>query len=105
MTQTNEAAFETVIETHLLANGYVVVDRGSFDRERAIFPETVMAFMRATQPKEWVNLDARRQTECTIVLVKERRTVLIAAAVTGRITIRESMEDTLHGKCGGNMRC
>src|SRR5712692_9084884 len=54
----SEAAFETVIETYLLANGYVAVDRGSFDRERAIFPETVLAFIRATQPKEWARLEA-----------------------------------------------
>ena len=60
MTQRNEAAFETVIETHLLANGYVTVNRadGGFDRERAIFPETVLAFIRATQPKEWARLEA-----------------------------------------------
>ena len=31
----SEAAFETVIEAQLLANGYVAVDQGSFDRERA----------------------------------------------------------------------
>jgi len=36
----SEAAFETVIEANLLANGYVSVDRDSFDRERAIFPKT-----------------------------------------------------------------
>src|SRR5215831_538447 len=54
----SEAAFETVIETHLLANGYVAVDRAGFDRERAIFPETVLAFIRATQPKEWARLEA-----------------------------------------------
>ena len=54
----SEAAFETVIETHLLANGYVTVNRDGFDRERAIFPETVLAFIRATQPKEWARLEA-----------------------------------------------
>jgi type I restriction enzyme R subunit len=54
----SEAAFETVIEAQLLANGYVSVDRDSFDRERAIFPETVLAFIRATQPKEWTRLEA-----------------------------------------------
>jgi type I restriction enzyme R subunit len=54
----SEAAFETVIETHLLANGYVTVDRNGFDRERAIFPETVLAFIHATQPKEWTRLVA-----------------------------------------------
>jgi type I restriction enzyme, R subunit len=57
----SEAAFETVIEAHLLANGYVTVSRGCFDRERAIFSETLLAFIRPTQPKEWVNLYARRQ--------------------------------------------
>ena len=39
----SEAAFETVIETHLLASGYAPVAPEGFDRERAIFPETVLA--------------------------------------------------------------
>ena len=34
------------------------VDRDSFDRQRAIFPEAVLAFIRATQPKEWARLEA-----------------------------------------------
>ena len=42
MKRTTEAAFETVIETHLLENGYVSVAGECFDRERAIFPETVL---------------------------------------------------------------
>ena len=54
----SEAAFETVIEAHLLQNGYVPVAREGFDRERAIFPETVLAFLRETQPKEWAKLEA-----------------------------------------------
>ncbi len=54
----SEAAFETVIETHLLANGYVSVPDKGFDRERAIFPETVIEFIRETQPKEWSKLEA-----------------------------------------------
>ena len=37
MTQTNEAAFETVIETHRLANCYA----------------TMLVFIRATQPKDY----------------------------------------------------
>jgi type I restriction enzyme R subunit len=53
----SETAFETVIETHLLANGYMTVNRDGFDRERAIFPETVLSFIRATQPKEWARLE------------------------------------------------
>ena len=58
MTRTDEKAFETVIEAHLLASGYVAVDRESFDRERAMFPETVLAFIRETQPQEWAKLEA-----------------------------------------------
>ena len=54
----SEAAFETAIEAHLLHNGYVPVAGEGFDRERAIFPELVLAFIRETQPKEWAKLDA-----------------------------------------------
>ncbi len=57
MTQTNEAAFETVIESHLLANGYVGVDKAVFDVSRAVFPEAVLSFIRETQPKEWAKLE------------------------------------------------
>lgn len=55
--RTNEAAFETVIEAHLLQNGYTRIAPEGFDRERAIFPETVLAFIRETQPKEWAKLE------------------------------------------------
>ncbi|MBN8455306.1 MAG: DEAD/DEAH box helicase family protein [Candidatus Accumulibacter sp.] len=54
----SETAFESVIEAHLLQNGCVPVAREGFDRERAIFPETVLAFIRETQPKEWAKLEA-----------------------------------------------
>jgi type I restriction enzyme R subunit len=54
----SEAAFETVIEEHLLQRGYVPVARDGFDRERAIFPGMVLAFIRETQPKEWAKLEA-----------------------------------------------
>ena len=58
MNRTNEAAFETVIEAHLLQNGYARVAHEGFDRERAIFSEIVLAFIRETQPKEWAKLEA-----------------------------------------------
>jgi type I restriction enzyme R subunit len=53
-----EAAFETVIEAHLLENGYISVHREGFDRERALFPEAVLALIRETQPAEWAKLEA-----------------------------------------------
>jgi type I restriction enzyme R subunit len=54
----SEGAFETVIETKMLANGYVAQFASAFDRGLAIFPETVLDFIRATQPKEWKALEA-----------------------------------------------
>ena len=57
MKRTTEAAFETVIEAHLLDNGYMPVAREGFDRDRAIFPEEALAFIRGTQPMEWARLE------------------------------------------------
>jgi type I restriction enzyme R subunit len=54
----SEAAFETVIESHLRSGGYIGVSKDSFDRDRAIFPDVVLAFIRETQPKEWDKLEA-----------------------------------------------
>lgn len=54
----SEGAFETVIEATLLANGYLSQPAEGFDRDRAIFPETVLDFIRSTQPKEWNALEA-----------------------------------------------
>src|SRR3954454_23961939 len=54
----SESAFETVVEAHLLASGYASLAQTGFDRERAIFPEQVLSFIRETQPAEWAKLEA-----------------------------------------------
>src|SRR5882672_8696222 len=54
--RTTEAAFESVIESHLLSNGYAKVDKAGFDRTQAIFPDVALGFIRETQPKEWARL-------------------------------------------------
>jgi hypothetical protein len=83
-TRHSEAAFETVIEAHLLSNGYVTMSQDGFDRKQAIFSETVLAFIRTTQPKEWVNQDARRTaTDHAILLFKKDTSALITVVVTG----------------------
>ena len=53
----SEAAFEIVIESHLLANGFIKVLRDDFDLDRAIFPTVVLEFVRETQPNEWKKLE------------------------------------------------
>jgi type I restriction enzyme, R subunit len=38
----SESVFEAVIEAQLLGNGYARVPAEGFDRERAIFPDTML---------------------------------------------------------------
>ena len=52
MPQITEQAFESAIEAHLLADGYVAIDRAGFDAEHALFPAVVVDFIRQTQAKE-----------------------------------------------------
>ena len=47
MKRTSEAAFETVIEDVLLAQGYEKLAPESFDRQQAIFPHEALDFIRA----------------------------------------------------------
>lgn len=58
MKRTSEAAFETAIETALLEEGYTRVNAKGFDRERAIFTDEALDFIRATQAKVWEKLEA-----------------------------------------------
>ncbi|MCQ1550176.1 MAG: hypothetical protein NOF05_15485 [Candidatus Accumulibacter phosphatis] len=53
MKMTCEAAFETTIESVLQTNGYTRVPASGLDRERAIFPDEALSFIRATQGKLW----------------------------------------------------
>lgn len=56
--QHTERAFETAIEQHLTtAGGYRIGDRNTFDLERGIFAEDVLAFIKKTQPDEWAYLE------------------------------------------------
>jgi type I restriction enzyme, R subunit len=53
-----EVVFETVLFDSLLAGGYEHIARDEFDRERAIFPEVAVDFIRHTQPQQWQKLEA-----------------------------------------------
>ncbi len=55
--RTSEAAFETAIEAALVADGYRSLSSTAFDHERAIF-DTVLDFIRDTQPSVWAKLKA-----------------------------------------------
>jgi type I restriction enzyme R subunit len=89
----SEGAFETVIEATMLANGASPEPAAGFDRERAIFPEAVLAFIRATQPKEWKALEA---------LHGERTGAQVLADLTRWMDREGSLATLRHGfKCYG----
>ena len=93
MKRTSEAAFETVIEAHLLDNGYVPVAGEGFDRDRAIFPETALAFIRETQPREWAKLET---------LLGERTGEQVLADLCKWMDANGSLATLRHGfKCYG----
>jgi type I restriction enzyme, R subunit len=54
---TSENAFETALTQTLLERGYTHLAPPSYDRDRAIFPETVLGFIQATQPQTWARLE------------------------------------------------
>jgi hypothetical protein len=52
-----ESAFEASIVDHLVEHGgYLKGDPNLFDRERAIFAEDVIGFIKETQPQLWETL-------------------------------------------------
>ena len=57
MTQTNEFAFESQVETILREqSGWRPGSVAEWDQERALFPERVIAFLQDTQPKLWAEM-------------------------------------------------
>jgi type I restriction enzyme R subunit len=63
MKHTSEALFPTAIESVLLVEGCTRVDGKGFDRERAIFPDEALAFIRTTQGKVWEKLKTLQGVE------------------------------------------
>lgn len=59
MSQTNEKAFETYVQEILLTRGgWKAGTNAEWDKERALFPAQVFAFIQDTQPKLWAEMTA-----------------------------------------------
>src|SRR5580693_1647530 len=57
--KTTEQAFETYVEEILLKRGgWKSGSNADWDKERALFPEQVLAFIQDTQPKLWSEMKA-----------------------------------------------
>ncbi len=68
--QTNERAFETYVEEILLTRGgWRSVSNAEWDKERALFPAQVCAFIADTQPKLWAEMQALHAAALEALLV------------------------------------
>jgi len=67
-----EKAFETAIEEYLIATGgYEKGDPNKFDRDRALFPQDILSFVRDTQPKEWAYLEKLQKDKAEETLLDD----------------------------------
>ena len=67
-----EATFEALIEAHLLEHGgYERGDPAAYDRDRALIPDLVVAFIEATQPKAWAKLAGIHKGKLKATLLDE----------------------------------
>ena len=72
-----EEKFEALIEAHLVEHGgYDTASPSSYDRERAVIPDIVTAFVQATQPKAWAKLAAIHGDNLGDRLLAEARRVM-----------------------------
>lgn len=67
----DETSFESVIETHLLANGYESIAPTAYHSGHALIPEIALAFIRTSQPKEWVKLEALHGANTEVTVLKD----------------------------------
>ena len=70
-----EIHFETEICEHLAANGWLYAqgDAASYDRARALFPDDVLAWIKATQTKAWEALVKNHGAQAGDVLLGRLR--------------------------------
>ncbi len=92
-TQTKEIAFEKSIEDVLLNSGYIAIPSQSFDKDKSIFPEQIITFIKDTQSKEWDKLES---------ILKENTANQIIYDLTKWIELHGILSTLRHGfKCYG----
>ena len=84
MSITKESAFEANIEAHLLGNGWRSLVPAAYDRKAGIFGEEVIAFVQASQPKQWEQLVTRHGGAAT---AREKFLKVVVDALDHRGTI------------------
>ena len=89
-----ETDFERAIEHGLVqTKRYTKGDPRTYDAARALFPDDVIAFIRASQPARWEQLEA---------MLKDRTTATVLDSLTKELTSKGALGVLRHGfKCYG----
>lgn len=90
----SEYAFETAIEHGLISRGgYTKGSPAAFDPAAALFPDDVIAFIRASQPGRWDQLEA---------MLKDRTTLTVVDSLAKELASKGALGVLRHGfKCYG----
>ena len=70
MAQTTERAFETYVMQMLAAKGWQRGSVSAWDKELALFPDQVTAFIAETQPKLWADMRTLHADQLESMLAK-----------------------------------
>jgi type I restriction enzyme R subunit len=71
MAQTTENAFEAHVEEILLnEGGWQLGTNAEWNKDLALFPERILAFIAATQPKLWAQMEAQHGANLYAMLIK-----------------------------------
>ncbi|MHC9419880.1 type I restriction endonuclease subunit R [Sphingomonas citri] len=94
MANHTEHAFETAIELGLITHGgYAKGNSNGFDPATALFPDEVIAFIRASQPARWDQLEA---------MLKDRTAATVIDSLTKELASKGALGVLRHGfKCYG----
>lgn len=89
MSQTNEKAFESYVEQILLnQSGWKAGTNAEWDKERALFPAQVLAFLQDTQPKLWEQIKTLHGSELDAMII---------AALVKELDTKGSLHILRHG--------
>lgn len=65
----HEKPFENYVVDKLVAQGWLLGDTGGYDKDHALYPEDLVAWLKATQPVKWDKLTALNGDKTTAVLM------------------------------------
>jgi len=83
-TQTSEKAFETYVEQMLLAKGWQQGAVSEWDKEKALFPDQIVAFIAETQPQLWEAMRGQHGVQLESMLLS---TLIKELAIKGSLSV------------------